>query len=138
MPERLHDRQPPGRSSVGHQRPMIRTTLMIAIFSGRVKESAPTNAPPTIRVQPTRGFSRVLAPRELWRYRELGLRIAIRDITVRYRQTVLGALWAILQPVASMVVFSLLFGRLAHLPSEGHSYALFTLVALVPWTFFAN
>jgi homopolymeric O-antigen transport system permease protein len=95
-------------------------------------------APRTIRLQPTSGFSRVLSPRELWRYRELGVRIAIRDITVRYRQTVLGAAWAVLQPLASMVVFTLVFGRLAHLPSEGSSYALFTLAGLVPWTFFAN
>jgi homopolymeric O-antigen transport system permease protein len=92
----------------------------------------------TIRLQPTHGFSRVLSPHELWRYRELGLQLARRDITVRYRQTVLGALWAVVQPLASMVVFALIFGRLAHLPSEGHSYALFTLAALVPWTFFSN
>jgi lipopolysaccharide transport system permease protein len=92
----------------------------------------------TIRLQPTRGFSRVLSPGELWRFRELALQIALRDITVRYRQTVLGAAWAVLQPLATMVVFSIFFGKLAHLPSEGHSYALFSLSGLVPWTFFAN
>lgn len=92
----------------------------------------------TIRLQPTHGFSRVLSPSELWRYRELALQIAARDITVRYRQTVLGALWAVLQPVATMVVFSIFFGKLAHLPSEGRPYALFSLAGLVPWTFFAN
>jgi lipopolysaccharide transport system permease protein len=92
----------------------------------------------TIRLQPTRGFSRVLSPSELWRYRELALQIAVRDITVRYRQTVLGALWAVLQPLATMVVFTIFFGRLAHLHSEGHPYAPFSLAALVPWTFFAN
>jgi lipopolysaccharide transport system permease protein len=92
----------------------------------------------TIRLQPTHGFSRVLAPSELWRFRELAVQIAMRDITVRYRQTVLGALWAILQPLATMVVFSIFFGKLAHLPSEGHTYALFSLAGLVPWTFFAN
>jgi lipopolysaccharide transport system permease protein len=93
---------------------------------------------PTVRLAPTRGFSRVLAPRELWRYRELALQIAARDITVRYRQTVLGALWAILQPVATMVVFTIFFGHLAKVPSEHRSYALFSLSGLVPWTFFAN
>ena len=103
-----------------------------------IENGAARPAPRTTRLQPTHGFSRVLSPTELWRYRELGLQIALRDITVRYRQTVLGAAWAVIQPVASMVVFSVLFGRLAHLPSEGHSYALFTLSALVPWTFFAN
>lgn len=92
----------------------------------------------TVRVEPTRGFSRVLSPSELWRYREVAIQIATRDITVRYRQTVLGALWAILQPVATMVVFSIFFGRLAHVPSEGHPYPVFSLAGLVPWTFFAN
>jgi lipopolysaccharide transport system permease protein len=90
------------------------------------------------RLEPTRGFSRVLSPRELWRYRELALQIAARDVTVRYRQTLLGALWAVLQPVATMVVFTIIFGNLAHLPSEHRSYALFSLAALVPWTFFAT
>ena len=94
--------------------------------------------PETIRLQPTRGFSRVLAPRELWRYREVALQLAVRDITVRYRQTALGAAWAVLQPIAFMVVFTLIFGHLAGISSQGLPYALFTLAALVPWTFFAN
>ncbi len=92
----------------------------------------------TIRLAPTRGFSRVLSPRELWHYRELALQIAARDVTVRYRQTLLGAAWAVLQPLATMVVFTLIFGDLAHIPSEHHSYALFSLTGLVPWTFFSN
>jgi lipopolysaccharide transport system permease protein len=92
----------------------------------------------TIRLQPTRGFSRVLAPNELWRYRELALQIAVRDVTVRYRQTLLGAAWAVLQPVGFMVVFSLFFGKLAGVSSNGLPYALFSLSALVPWTYFAT
>ncbi|HEY0317899.1 MAG TPA: ABC transporter permease [Solirubrobacterales bacterium] len=92
----------------------------------------------TIRLQPTHGFSRVLAPRELWRYRDLALQIAMRDITVRYRQTALGAAWAVLQPVGFMIVFSLFFGSLAGVSSNGLPYPLFSLAALVPWTFFAN
>jgi lipopolysaccharide transport system permease protein len=92
----------------------------------------------TIRLQPTHGFSRVLSPKELWRYRDVGLQIAVRDITVRYRQTALGAAWAILQPVATMIVFTIFFGHLAHISSEGQPYALFSLAGLVPWTFFAN
>jgi lipopolysaccharide transport system permease protein len=92
----------------------------------------------TIRLQPTRGFSRVLAPRELWRYRDLALQIALRDITVRYRQTLLGAAWAVLQPIGFMLVFSLFFGQLAGVSSDGLPYPLFSLAALVPWTFFAN
>jgi homopolymeric O-antigen transport system permease protein len=95
-------------------------------------------SPETIRLQPTRGFSRVLAPRELWRYRDLAGQIALRDITVRYRQTLLGAVWAVLQPIGFMVVFSLFFGNLAGVASNGLPYPLFSLAALVPWTFFAN
>jgi lipopolysaccharide transport system permease protein len=98
----------------------------------------PQEGAETIRLERTRGFSRVLAPRELWRYRDLAYQIAARDITVRYRQTFLGASWAILQPVAFMVVFSLFFGRLAGVSSDGLPYALFSLAALVPWTFFAT
>lgn len=94
--------------------------------------------PETIRLRPTRGFSRVLAPRELWRYRDLAAQIALRDITVRYRQTALGGAWAVLQPVGFMVVFSLIFGNVAGLSSNGLPYPLFSLAALVPWTFFAN
>jgi lipopolysaccharide transport system permease protein len=101
--------------------------------------AAATSAPiQTIRLAPTHGFSRVLSPRELWRYREVALQLAVRDVTVRYRQTFLGALWAILQPVMTMVVFTLIFGHLAHLPSEGKDYALFSLAGVVPWTFFSN
>src|SRR5665811_1171791 len=99
----------------------------------------PTRAKPaTVRLEPTHGFSRVLSPHELWRYRDLAFQIAARDVTVRYRQTALGAAWAILQPVALMVVFSLFFGRLAGISSDGIPYALFSLAALVPWTFYAN
>jgi lipopolysaccharide transport system permease protein len=92
----------------------------------------------TVRLQPTRGFSRMLSPRELWRYRDLALQIAARDVTVRYRQTALGIAWVVLQPVLTMVVFSIFFGHLAHVSSEGVSYPLFSLAGLVPWTFFAN
>jgi lipopolysaccharide transport system permease protein len=92
----------------------------------------------TVRLEPTSGFSRVLSPKELWRYRDLGFQIAARDVTVRYRQTAFGAAWAILQPIGLMVVFSLIFGRAAGISSDGLPYALFSLVGLVPWTFFAN
>ena len=95
-------------------------------------------APETIRLRPTGGFSRVLSPRELWRYRDLAYQIAARDVTVRYRQTALGAAWAILQPIAFMVVFTLFFGNLAGVSSDDLPYALFSLAAIVPWTFLAN
>lgn len=97
-----------------------------------------TPQPETSRLQPTRGFSRVLAPRELWRYRDLAGQIALRDITVRYRQTALGGAWAVLQPIGFMVVFSLIFGNVAGIASNGLPYPLFSLAALVPWTFFSN
>ena len=95
-------------------------------------------APETVRLQATRGFARAASPRELWRYRDVAVEIARRDVTVRYRQTVLGAAWALLQPLGTMVVFSIFFNRVAGIRSDGVPYALFTLAALVPWTFFAN
>jgi lipopolysaccharide transport system permease protein len=75
---------------------------------------------------------------ELFAYRELMLLLAWRDIKVRYKQTALGAAWAILQPLLTMVVFTLVFGRLGGIPSDGVPYALFSLAGLVAWTFFAN
>jgi lipopolysaccharide transport system permease protein len=76
--------------------------------------------------------------RELWRYRELLYFLTWRDIKVRYKQTVLGAAWAVLQPFATMVVFSLFFGRLAEMPAGGVPYPLFVFAGLLPWFFFAN
>lgn len=75
---------------------------------------------------------------ELWRYRELLYFLTWRDVKVRYKQTVLGAAWALLQPLATMTVFSVFFGRLAKMPSGGIPYPLFVLAGLLPWTFFAN
>jgi lipopolysaccharide transport system permease protein len=75
---------------------------------------------------------------ELWRYRELLYFFVWRDIKIRYKQTLLGASWAIIQPFFTMVVFSLFFGRLANVPSDGIPYPIFSYSALVPWTFFAN
>ena len=96
----------------------------------------PTNLPKTRR-QASKGWA---APklRELWEYRELLFFFAWRDIKVRYKQTVMGALWAVIQPFFTMVVFSLFFGRLANVPSDGMPYPIFSFTALVPWTFFAN
>jgi lipopolysaccharide transport system permease protein len=76
--------------------------------------------------------------RELWAYRELLVVLTMRDIKVRYKQTVLGAAWAILQPFMTMVVFTIFFGHLANMPSDGYPYAIFVYSALVPWTFFVN
>jgi lipopolysaccharide transport system permease protein len=92
---------------------------------------------PVIRIQPSRGWVS-LKLHEVWEYRELLYFLAWRDVKVRYKQTVLGASWAILQPFLSMVVFSIVFGRVARLPSDGIPYPIFSYAALVPWTFFAN
>ena len=88
-------------------------------------------------IKPSRGWV-PLKLRDLWEYRELLYFLTWRDIKVRYKQTVLGAAWAIIQPVFTMVVFSLFFGRLAKIPSDGIPYPIFAYAALVPWTFFAN
>jgi len=92
---------------------------------------------PDILIEPSRGWVS-LKLRELWEYRELLYFLTWRDIKVRYKQTVLGAAWAIIQPFFTMVVFSLFFGRLAKMPSDGIPYPIFAYAALVPWTFFAN
>jgi lipopolysaccharide transport system permease protein len=75
---------------------------------------------------------------ELWEYRELLYFLTWRDIKIRYKQTILGASWAIIQPFFTMIVFSLFFGHLAGIPSNGIPYPIFSYAALVPWTFFAN
>jgi lipopolysaccharide transport system permease protein len=94
-------------------------------------------APNVIIIQPSRGWVS-LKLRELWEYRELFFFLTWRDIKVRYKQTALGAAWAIIQPFFTMVVFSLFFGKLARIPSDGIPYPIFAFAALVPWTFFAN
>jgi lipopolysaccharide transport system permease protein len=76
--------------------------------------------------------------KEVWKYRELFYFLTKRDIKVRYKQTVLGGLWAIIQPVFTMVVFTLFFGRLAKVPSDGIPYPIFVYAGLLPWTYFAN
>jgi lipopolysaccharide transport system permease protein len=88
-------------------------------------------------IKPKKGWQ-MLNLKELIKYRELLFFLAWRDIKVRYKQTVLGVAWAIIQPFFTMVVFSLFFGRLAKIPSDGIPYPIFSYAALVPWTFFAH
>jgi lipopolysaccharide transport system permease protein len=88
-------------------------------------------------IEPARGW-RMLDLRELWAYRELLWVLAGRDVRVRYKQTVLGAGWAVLRPVLTMLVFSAVFGALAGVPSDGYPYPIFVYSALLPWTFFAT
>jgi lipopolysaccharide transport system permease protein len=87
------------------------------------------------RIQPSHGWVK-LQLGELWSYRSLIYFFAWRNIKVRYKQTVLGAGWAVIQPVVTMVVFTLFFGRLAGIPSDGVPYPIFNYAALVPWSFF--
>src|SRR5215471_1791222 len=92
---------------------------------------------PTLRIAPSRGWVS-LKLGELWEYRELLYFLVWRDIKVRYKQTALGATWAIIQPLFTMLIFSLFFGHLAKMPSDNIPYPIFAFAALVPWTFFAN
>jgi len=89
------------------------------------------------RLVPTRGWVS-LGLRDVWQYRELLWFLSLRDIKVRYKQTALGAGWAVLQPVATAVVFALVFGRLAKLPSEGVPYGVFALAGIIAWNFFSS
>ena len=116
------------------------------MIDGRVMETSARKAgeysksaqrEPEVFIRPSGGWvSLNLA--ELWQYRELVYFLAWRDIIVRYKQTALGVTWAIIQPFFTMVIFSLFFGALAQIPSDGVPYPVFTFTALVPWTFFAN
>jgi len=97
----------------------------------------PTESPGEILINSEGpGFRLGLA--ELWRYRELLYFLTLRDVKLRYKQTLLGAAWAILQPLCAMLLFTLVFSRLARLPSDNIPYPLFAYAGLVPWTFFAN
>jgi lipopolysaccharide transport system permease protein len=91
---------------------------------------------PIIRIQASKGWVS-LKLGDLWEYRELLFFLIWRDIKVRYKQTALGAAWAVLQPVLTMIVFSLFFGKLAKVPSDNIPYPIFSFAALVPWAFFA-
>ncbi len=98
--------------------------------------SALSSASAAIRIEPPRGLLE-LRLREVWAYRELLYFFVWRDVKIRYKQTAIGILWVILQPVLTMLVFTLFFGRLAKLPSQGLPYPVFYFAALVPWTYFS-
>lgn len=109
-----------------------------AVPTGLAPDSdAAGSAPPITVIEPSRGWVS-LKLGELWAYRELLGFLIWRDVKVRYKQTVLGAAWAIIQPFFTMVVFSLFFGNLAGVPSDGLPYPIFSYAALVPWGFFAG
>ena len=112
----------------------VKSNLNFEPIAGEI--SPPSSLPVTI-LEPRPGWKFVDLG-ELWRYRDLLFILTQRDIKLRYKQTVLGAAWAILQPLATMLVFSLFFGRVAANPSSNVPYPLFVLAGLVPWMFFAS
>lgn len=99
-------------------------------------QSTNVNIPPETIIEPAKSWV-PLNLKEIWAYRELLFFMMWRDIKVRYKQTLLGASWAIIRPVATMIVFSLFFGKLAKIPSDGLPYPVFAYAGLLPWTFFA-
>lgn len=107
-------------------------------MSDHVASPSTARSPFTVTIiEPSRGWV-PLKLSELWEYREVLYYLVWRDIKVRYRQTIIGALWAVIQPLTTMVVFSVFLGGLAKVPSDGTPYPLFAFAALVPWAFFAN
>lgn len=95
------------------------------------------NAAEVIVVEPKKGWMPVNL-QEVWKFRELLYFLAWRDVKVRYKQTALGVIWALLQPVLTMAIFSVLFGRFARMPSDGAPYPIFVFIGLLPWNYFAS
>ena len=96
-----------------------------------------TEETPVVFIKPSRGW--VLPEiHDIWAYRELLYFLVLRDLKVRYKQTVLGILWAIIKPFSMMVIFSIFFGKFAKIPSEGIPYPIFTYAALLPWSYFSQ
>jgi lipopolysaccharide transport system permease protein len=97
----------------------------------------PQAATPTVVIRPTKGWA-ALRLHEVWEYRELLFFLAWRDVKIRYKQTALGAAWAVLQPLLTMVVFTIFFGNLAKVGSDGLPYPIFSYTGLLPWTLFSQ
>src|SRR5258708_9481547 len=96
-----------------------------------ISRPAPPQDLPFVRIQASRGWLPIKV-KELWAHRELMYFLAWRDVTIRYKQTVFGATWAVIQPFLTMVAFSLIFGQLAKIPSDGVPYPIFSFTALLP------
>jgi lipopolysaccharide transport system permease protein len=94
-------------------------------------------APAVIRIKPTRGWVPINL-RDLWEYRELMYFLVWRDVKVRYKQTALGIAWVVLQPLATTLIFTVIFGNLARMPSGNLPYAVFAMAGLVPWNYFSG
>lgn len=102
-----------------------------------VRDEDRQDAAPLFVIEPTRGFV-AIDVRELWHYRDLLYFLTWREISIRYKQTVLGFMWAVIQPLLTMMVFTVFLGRLAKVPSDGIPYPVFSYLGLLPWTYFAN
>lgn len=114
---------------------MIPQTRVLSRPLPRDASEIPVAETPFIRLEASKGWVS-LKLRELWEYRELLYFLTWRDIKIRYKQTALGAAWAVIQPVFTMIIFSIFFGKLAKIPSDGVPYPIFSFTALVPWTLF--
>jgi lipopolysaccharide transport system permease protein len=110
---------------------------MASVTHSNVKLPLHSGTPSTLRIEPPRGWLE-LRLNEVWQYRELLYFFVWRDVKVRYKQTVIGIAWVVLQPLMTMGVFTLFFGRLAKLPSDGLPYPVFYFSALVPWAYFST
>ena len=152
-PAQDEPRRPAGPATIIPERRWNSPPVLLTTLSTDTTLATPSSAWPASTVesapvdQARRPAARRIAPvgrwpgidlRELWAYRGLFFFLVWRDVKARYSQTVLGAGWAIIQPLVSMVVFSVVFGRLARLPSEGVPYMVFSLAALVPWSYFSS
>jgi lipopolysaccharide transport system permease protein len=106
-------------------------------MASNVERPIHSSAPITIRIEPPRGWIELRLD-EVWQYRELFYFFVWRDVKIRYKQTAIGVVWVVLQPLMTMGVFTLFFGRLAKLPSDGLPYPVFYFTALVPWAYFST
>jgi lipopolysaccharide transport system permease protein len=112
------------------------TSLTVSATVSAAEVRASSVRRPTVVIEPTRGWA-ALDLRELWKYRDLLLILAGRDVKLRYKQTGLGVTWVVIQPLIAALIFTVMFGRFAHLPSDGHPYILFVFAGVVIWNYFA-
>jgi lipopolysaccharide transport system permease protein len=111
-------------------------TISSSILNKAVLQSNATSEF-TLRIEPSRGFFK-LDLAAVWEYRELLYFLVWRDVKVRYKQTIIGAAWAILQPLMTMIIFTVIFGNFANIPSDGLPYSIFAYTALMPWNYFSQ
>jgi lipopolysaccharide transport system permease protein len=118
-------------------KPCLKRWFLVRHYMAASSTPKPTSAQYVKIIEPPKRFQ-PLNLRELWQHREVLFLFTLRDIKIRYKQTILGILWAVIQPFVTMIVFSFIFGRVARMPSDGIPYPLFSYVGLLPWNFFSN